>query len=236
MNNLLASYCTVPNLREVAGKLNYRVYESTRPYDLNTFIIRSEVQNAGRFDDIFVTFWKDGYGWASETYTITADPSDLALLNMKNPIGVAIVKPGQYPHSHIMSKHKGKYPAWCQNDTMTVIRDYNKDTLLDWNVPSLLGCVARVTKHWRGYLTEWLDPNGNVVWKEDTGVFGINIHHASIYQILEKIGLYSEGCTVFDYIKAYEEWMKISNKAVSIWGDKLTTTYITERQLINAIK
>jgi len=102
------------------------------------------------------------------SYTGTTNPGIYWHQNFGKKTGVALLKPGQYIDCWELGKHKGLYPAWVQRSPVTVYRDDDKDNKSD---------------------------EGG---KEETGLFGINIHHASADHVSTKIGKWSAGCQVFN--------------------------------------
>jgi len=98
----------------------------------------------------------------------TTNPGTHWLKNLMNPKGCAVVKPGQYVDSWKLGMHQGKYEALVQAKPITVYRDNNKNDLAEEN------------------------------GKEDTGMFGINIHHANASAISSIIDKWSAGCQVLD--------------------------------------
>lgn len=66
--------------------------------------------------------------------------------------------------------------------------------------------------------------------KIDTGVFGINIHKAGVDSTY--VENWSEGCQVFKRIADFDEFMKITNAASKIHGDKFTYTLIESKDII----
>ena len=230
MNKELAPKITIAALEKVAAKYGFRIFKGSKDYDLNIWQIRSNNQKAGSFDDIQAVFWKYNGVWVLNLYPITCDPSDVALIAKKNPLGVAIVKPGQYSKAWRFGLHQGKYKALVQRGTLTVIRDFNKDNILDWNEPKVYDGKIKYQKGSRT-IVEY-KKNNVVIHREETGTdFGINCHRASTWQILERIGLYSEGCTVHQHPKRYDEFISIVEDAVQIWGEDFTPTFITEQML-----
>ena len=138
--------------------------------------------------------------WTIHTYKITTDPSNVNLQKPINKNGTAIVKEGQYKGLFKVGLHKG-YEALVQAVPITVIRDNNKDDILD------------------------IKNN-----KEETGMFGINMHRASINGNNNEIGLYSAGCQVHqDYKRFTYEFMPIIKSAIG--KSSITYTLINEDDL-----
>ena len=101
-------------------------------------------------------------------YTCTTNPGTHWLKNLMNPKGTAVLKPGQYVDSWKLGLHQGKYRALVQAKPITVYRDNNKNDLAEEN------------------------------GKEDTGMFGINIHRANPSAISSIIDKWSAGCQVLN--------------------------------------
>jgi hypothetical protein len=182
--------------RYVTSKWTYYII----PERLNIIGIRATNQNAGSFDDILCTMSNDlSY---VNNYQVTVDPSDLALVNMKNTKGVAIAKANIF-YKDIWSfgfhKQDKTHPALVQVNPITVIRDFNKDTILNYNKIEKFTLVES-----NGKTTDYYDGN-KLVLREEIGLFGINCHRASSWKISEKIGLYSEGCTVHKDVNRYNK-------------------------------
>ncbi|MEI2737870.1 MAG: hypothetical protein V9F01_03695 [Chitinophagaceae bacterium] len=58
-------------------------------------------------------------------FRATTDPGNYWLKTFMNRNGTAILKPGQYKHSHRIGVHRGKYQALVQQNPVTVLRDDN---------------------------------------------------------------------------------------------------------------
>lgn len=236
MNESLSNICTVDNILKVYEQNKFKLFErDDKDYNINIVPIRANVQKAGSFDDVYFVFWKYKGIWVAHKYACTVDPSDLSLVQMKNPDGCAIVKPGQYEHSHKLGYHKGKYEALVQAGPMTVIRDFDKDDQLDWYIDTK-DLVKRIDNTVAGITTyNYCDEQGNLIFREQTGIFGINHHRASAYQILVRVGLYSEGCTVVQNPSDYDKLVSYWSAASKLWGNWFTTTYITEQQILKVL-
>jgi hypothetical protein len=131
--------------------------------------IRSKDNINNKFDDIIYVV----NGPGTTPYSCTTNPGRHWLLNMMNPKGTAVLKPGQYVDSWKLGKHKGQYEALVQAKPVTVYRDNDKD--------------------------ETAEEQG----KEDTGLFGINIHRANPNAISSLIEKWSAGCQVLNNPKEF---------------------------------
>lgn len=109
----------------------------------------------------------------------TTIPGRYYLLNLLNPKGTAVLKEGQYVDCWTIGIHNG-YTALVQCRPVTVYRDSNRDTIIN-EVPGT----------------------------EDTGLFGINIHHAGKTFIAKFIQNFSAGCQVWQDIKQFNSMMAV---------------------------
>ena len=108
-------------------------------------------------------------------YTCTTNPGTHWLKNLLNPKGTAVLKPGQYVDTWKLGLHQGKYEALVQRKPVTVYRDGDKD--------------------------DTAEEQG----KEDTGLFGINIHRANASAISSIIDKWSAGCQVLNNPKEFAQ-------------------------------
>ena len=188
------------NIRKLITALKSKGYVIyTKPYQLNIVGKRSKNTIPNKFDDKLFVFWKnDENKWEGNKYDITTDPATYFLENPLSNLGSAILKEGQYVDSYGIGMHRNSYEAVVQKKPVVVIRDYNRDAILDFN-------------------------NG----KEETGLFGINIHKAG--KNTQEIGKYSAGCQVFGDIADFEEFMNLARKHKQLYGNNFTYTLIDER-------
>lgn len=188
-------------IQSLLNRSNYKTY--TRPFELNIVGIRADSIKPNAFDDSINVFYKTNDGkWQLHRFPATTDPGTYWLKNMMNSKGTAIVKEGQYIGSHGIGMHRGKYLALTQKRPLTVIRDYNRDAVLDFM-------------------------NG----KEETGIFGINIHHASAWGTTNTVDKYSAGCQVFANINDFNLFMQLAQRHKQLYGNDFTYTLVDERAL-----
>ncbi len=184
----------------------YKIY--SRPFELNIVGIRANSTVPNSFDDTLNIFYKNSSGdWQHHRCPATTDPGTFWLRNLMNPQGTAILKQGQYIGSHGIGMHRGKYLALTQKRPLTVIRDYDRDAILDFN-------------------------NG----KEQTGIFGINIHRASINGTTKFVEKHSAGCQVFANINDFNLMMQLAQRHKQLYGNDFTYTLIDERALVREAK
>lgn len=179
----------------------YQVYD--KPYQLNIIGVRGDNNTSNRFDDrMYVLFKNDKNRWEQYQYNITTDPGTYWLKNPLQVDGTAILKQGQYVNAYQIGLHRGQYRALVQRKSVTVIRDYDRNALLDFN-------------------------NG----RESTGLYGINIHRASIHGITKTVGKWSAGCQVFEKNEDFIHFMSLCEKHRLHHGNQFTYTLIDFRAL-----
>ncbi len=177
----------------------YEVY--TRPYELNIVGIRADSAVPNKFDDEIHVFFKNNAGrWIHYLFPATTDPGTYWLESPMHPQGTAILKQGQYKGAYQIGLHKGKYYALVQRKPVTVLRDYNRNAMLDFL-------------------------NG----RPDTGMFGINIHRASINGTTKTVDVYSAGCQVFANINDFNRFMQLCENHWQLYGNSFTYTLIDKR-------
>ena len=202
-----ASKKEIKGLIKTLRTLNYKVY--TNPNELNIVGIRSNNVNANSFDDLLYVFWKNENGtFEGKKYIITTDPGTYWLKKPMNVSGTAILKEGQYINAYQIGKHKGEYDALTQKAPLTVIRDYDRNAVLDYN-------------------------NG----KEFTGLYGINIHNSGSGTKPNKtVDKWSAGCQVFKDMGDFNEFMQLAKKQRDKYSNSFTYTLIDERAYNRKVK
>jgi hypothetical protein len=193
----------IHKVKQLAKDKGYVIYDE--PYRLNIWGFRANTETPNSFDDelhVFTNVAKTGKpNWAYLVFKITTDPGTYWLKNPMNPQGTAILKAGQYRDVYKIAKHRGKYYALCQrNGKVTVVRDYDRDAILDFY-------------------------NG----REETGMFGINLHRARKVGETYVIDRYSAGCQVFKSASDFNFFMKMCEVHRKLYGNKFTYTLIDKR-------
>lgn len=177
---------------------------------LNVNIIGIRNSNTGgrvtnKFDDTMTISYIDwNMDWQYREYDCTTDPGDDHVDNPMMEKGVAILKPGQYPKSHKIRLHAGKYEALGQQNNVKVYRDANKDGVYDYNEDTV-----------------------------DEGIFGINIHRATALsgKTSTYIDKWSAGCQVIASNDDWHEFLNICQEARSEWGNNFTYTLIESKDI-----
>jgi len=176
-----------------------------KPYQINIVGVRSDSTIPNKFDDRIYVFWKTPEGkWEGRDYPATTDPSTYWLEKPMAVSGTAILKQGQYRYT--IGLHKGQYKALVQDGPVTVIRDYDRNAILDFN-------------------------NG----REETGKFGINIHRAASAGTTVQVGMYSAGCQVFASAADFDDFMALATRSIEKYGP-VYYTLIDERAMSRAIR
>ena len=178
----------------------YSIYD--KPYQLNIVGRRSDITRPNSFDDWIYIFYKDNDDdWEGWKAKATTDAGTYWLENPSQSKGTALLKAGQYVDAYQIDRHNGKYFAVTQRlKPVVVIRDYNRNNVLDFN-------------------------NG----REESGMFGINIHRADSNGTTTTINKYSAGCQVFANADDFDKFMDMAYKQKELYGNKFTYTLIDER-------
>ena len=182
----------------------YRWFEKG-DYNVNIVGVRnSDTSNrvTNKFDDKITISYKIDGEWKFHIYNCTTDPGDDWVDNPMMEKGVAILKPGQYPKSHKIRLHAGKYTALGQQNNVKVYRDANKDGVYDYDESTV-----------------------------DEGLFGINIHRATALsgRTSTYVDKWSAGCQVIANNDDWHEFLGICEKARDIWNNNFTYPLIESK-------
>lgn len=183
-------------------------YFTSGVLNVNIIGIRNSDTNGrvtNKFDDTMTISYKDNdLNWIYNEYNCTTDPGDDHVDNPMMEKGVAILKPGQYPKSHKIRLHGGKYTALGQQNNVQVYRDANKDGVYDYNEDTV-----------------------------DEGLFGINIHRATALEgkTSTYIDKWSAGCQVIASNDDWHEFLNICQEARSEWNNNFTYTLIESKDI-----
>ena len=173
----------------------------TRPFELNIVGLRSKSITPNQFDDEFHVFYKLPAGhWQYHIFKATTDPGTFWLRNPMQPQGTAILAEGQNLSCYELGMHRGKYVALVQRKPITIIRDYNRDAILDFK-------------------------NGT----KTTGLYGVNIHRANRIGNTKTVDKNSAGCQVFENANDFDFFIKLCKKHRSLYGNHFTYSLIDFR-------
>ena len=186
---------------------DYRWFENG-DYNVNIVGIRNSetgTEITNKFDDHITISYKCDGEWQFHCYECTTDPGSYWAENIMRKEGVAVLKPGQYPKSHKIRLHQGRYEALGQQNDVTVYRDNNRDDNYD------------------------LDDNNT-----QTGLFGINIHRATgrAGRTSTRVDKWSAGCQVIAANDDWHEFMDICRVARDTWNNNFTYTLIESKDII----
>ncbi len=179
------------------SRKGYRIYHHLeKPFDVNIVGVRSNSLIPYTFDDWITLFYMMHGQWIFNVFLATTDPGLFYLGKPENPLGTAILKEGQYPGMFALGKHRG-YKALVQKSPVTVIRDFNRNDQLD--------------------LSSGL---------EDTGIFGINLHRASLLGNSINVDKWSAGCQVICDPFQFHHLLNACEKGANIFGNSFTYTLL----------
>lgn len=205
MKTPLYSRCVSYNFEKLFKEKGYAWFTKGE-YNVNIIGIRSNQNNkvTNKYDDILVIDYNTGIGHKRQIFRITTDPGLSYVKNSSSIKGVAILAPGQYRGTYKVDLHQGKYKALCQRlKPVKVYRDNNKDEVYDFIPESI-----------------------------ESGMFGINIHRSHNSITVENVNKYSAGCQVFADPKEFVAFMRVIEKAKTIWGNSFTYTLINETDMV----
>lgn len=193
----------IQKIKVLARRKRYQLFKAYKK--LNIWGFRSNATTPNQFDDELHVFFNTKQSgrpkWAYFIFKCTTDPGTYWLDNPMNPKGTAMLSPGQYVDTYKIDLHRGKYYALCQRlGKVEVIRDYNRDAILDFY-------------------------NG----KPDSGKFGINIHRARRSGSTLKVDNHSAGCQVFKNADDFNFFMRLCEMHRELHGNKFTYTLIDQR-------
>lgn len=186
-------------IREAYLRKEYKFFYNGE-FNLNIFGIRAKNGQPNKFDDIIGLAYLDEFGKdVVKLYKATTDPGRYYLLNPININGTAILAEGQYRGAFKLGLHKSEYAALVQVKELKVYRDRNRDANLDLDKDHI-----------------------------EEGIFGINIHRASMFETKEEVGKWSAGCQVIQSTTDFKEFIEICKKQNSRYGNSFTYTLFNE--------
>ena len=192
-------------LEDIISLVKSQGYEiDTTPYKLNLVGVRDTANTEPiLFQDEIAYFYYDQNGkLIGNVARGTTSPSVYFLENPMNSGGAAILKQGQYKNAYAIGLHRGKYKALVQVKPVTVMRDADRNSYLNFYAPTT------------------------------TGLYGINIHKATIKNNQAEIGTDSAGCQVFMNIDDFNNMMSMAETSRSKNGNTFTYTLIDKKEII----
>jgi len=121
--------------------------------NVNLFGVRAATVEPDNFDDLLcMAYTVDGKNTLLKSPG-TTDPGTYYLENPMNPKGTAIILPGQYPGVFALGQYRGQN-AFVQRGNFTVIRDANRNNVLDSDGPCETGVFGIHMHGKRGTVTD----------------------------------------------------------------------------------
>lgn len=144
----------------------YKYFENG---DLNVNIIGIRNSSPGNkvtnlFDDWLTISYKVNGIWQFFIWNATTDPGKAPMVTGNKIGGIARVVPGQYPGSHMIRLHQGKYEALGQKANIKVYRDNDRD--MEYDVDVTTEGVYGINIHKAGLDSTWVER-----WSEGCQVF-----------------------------------------------------------------
>ena len=203
----MAKTCYTREQIESAVKAKGYKWFENGDYNVNIVGVRnSETKGkvTNKFDDCITISYKDGGEWKFHCFDCTTDPGTHWVEHPMLKKGVAILKPGQYPKSHKLRLHQGRYLALGQQNNVKVYRDNNLDDKYDFNED-----------------------------KVDEGLYGINIHRATKWagKKSSQVDKWSAGCQVIASNDDWHTFLDICQTARDTWSNNFTYTLIESKDI-----
>jgi len=193
-----------PQLHDVIRVMKskkYKVFDNDNGYDLNIVGIRTLSDVSNKFDDWLTVFYRLNLDtWIFNAFPCTTDPGLYWLNNPMNKMGTAILMEGQYRNAFTIGRHHNKYTALVQNTELSVIRDYDRDSELDYDSD-----------------------------RRESGWFGINIHRSSAYRRSVNVDKWSAGCQVLADPIQFKMLIDLCKRSAQIFGNSFTYTLLNEK-------
>ena len=144
----------------------YKYFENG---DLNVNIVGIRNSTPGNkvtnlFDDWLTISYKINGIWQFFIWNATTDPGKAPMVTGNKIGGIARVVPGQYPGSHMIRLHQGKYEALGQKANIKVYRDNDRD--MEYDVDVTTEGVYGINIHKAGLDSTWVER-----WSEGCQVF-----------------------------------------------------------------
>ena len=136
----------------------YKYFENGE-FNVNVIGVRNSAPGnkvTNVFDDWLTLSYKENGVWKFFIWNATTDPGKAPQLLGNNGTGTARVVPGQYPGSHMVRLHQGKYEALGQKGNISVYRDADKD--LEYDTDKITtGSNYGINIHKAGKDSTWID-------------------------------------------------------------------------------
>ncbi|WP_299002314.1 hypothetical protein [uncultured Shewanella sp.] len=172
--------------------------------NLNIIGVRSSDYRANTFNDMICVLYQQKSKWQLKQYKAT---TDAGLYFRKRPChvdGTAVLVPMQYKSCWRLGYHRGQYAALVQRGPMTVLRDNNKNSVLDTSTDNA---------------------------QLQIGYFGINCHRASAQHESKRVDKWSAGCQVFANPNDFDEFMTLCRESAQTYGPHFSYTLLEQVDL-----
>jgi hypothetical protein len=174
-----------------------------RPDSISIIGVRSAVVFANQFDDYVCMVVHTSNEHKLYKFKATTDPGSFYLKSPLNEKGTAVLVPGYYKETHALDLHNGKYKAICQRlGPVVVYRDNDKDEEAEETIV------------------------------RETGFFGINIHRAHRFSIMDKVDKFSAGCQVIQSPEDFTFLIGCAERHANTWGNKFSYILLDEDQIV----
>jgi len=146
---------------QIAAAVVAKGYKYFENGDFNVNIIGVRNSAPGKkvtnlFDDWLTISYKENGVWKFFIYDATTDPGKAPMALGNGGKGTARLVPGQYPGSHMIGLHQGKYEALRQKGALKLYRDADKDMEYDEDkIVDSLGDGINI--HKSGQDSTWID-------------------------------------------------------------------------------
>jgi len=157
---------TREQIQKAVETKGYKYFEEG-DYNVNIIGIRNSAPGnkvTNVFDDWLTISYKENGVWKFFMWNATTDPGKAPMLKGNNGTGTARVVPGQYPGSHMIRLHQGKYEALGQKANISVYRDADKDA--EYDTDKITTGIYGINIHKAGQDSTWVDS-----WSEGCQVF-----------------------------------------------------------------
>lgn len=191
---------SLDDILDVMSRKGHRIFRNPQQaFDLNLVGIRTRALVPSTFDDWITMFYMAHGEWVFNAFPATTDPGLFWLGSPMNPMGTAILKEGQHRGMLELGTHKG-YRALVQKAPVTVVRDADRNQRMDLETG-----------------------------REETGVFGINLHRASAFGQSLNVDRWSAGCQVLCDPLQFNYLLAVCEKGANAFGNTFTYTLLHER-------
>jgi len=110
-------------------------------YDLNLVALRCTPGTTDAFDDLLTCSWRQAAVWHFRAWRCTTDPGKPALLHPSRSDGTAVIAEGQHRAAYTFGMHKGQYECLVPRVPIPVMRDRNRDAVVDPDFASTSNAV-----------------------------------------------------------------------------------------------